>query len=71
MSAVRNNRDAKAIVYIMHLKSYEGMGAADVTCVSGCTCGPFKLDGTWTTPASLQRMLKMQVGGCRSGSWQV
>ncbi|KAI7845940.1 hypothetical protein COHA_000486 [Chlorella ohadii] len=29
-----------AIVWIMYLTSWEGMGTANVTCVSGCTCEP-------------------------------
>ena len=30
---------------ITHLSSYEGMGIARATCVSGCSCAPIELDG--------------------------
>ena len=30
---------------IGHLRSYERMGQAQVSCVSGCTCSPMRFDG--------------------------
>ncbi len=38
---------------LTHLKSYEGMGVADVTCASGCTCKPGRLDAQWSRRASI------------------
>ena len=33
------------VVRLAHLKSYERMGAGDVTCVQGCKCEPSRFDG--------------------------
>ena len=30
---------------LVHLKSYEHMGKAELTCLSGCTCEPYVLNG--------------------------
>ncbi|KAL4423775.1 hypothetical protein ABPG75_001076 [Micractinium tetrahymenae] len=50
-----------ATVYLIHLKSFEGMGTAAIECVAGCSCSRRTLDGTWDTPASLQQMRKFTV----------
>lgn len=48
-------------VSLSYLKSYRGMGTADVACVSGCTCEPQLLDATWETEVSLQQILQFWV----------
>jgi len=48
-------------VSLSYLKSYRGMGTADVECVSGCQCEPQLLDGTWETEVSLQQILQFWV----------
>lgn len=64
----RPNSDAKdgeggrATIYLTHLKSYEGMGTAEVKCVRGCQCKKAVLDGTWDTEASLMQNLRFKVG---------
>ncbi|KAI7839286.1 hypothetical protein COHA_006984 [Chlorella ohadii] len=41
------------LIWLSHLRSYQGMGTALIECKSGCTCEPTKLDGTWSRRASL------------------
>mgnify|MGYP001810049956 CR=1 FL=1 len=48
-------------VSLSYLKSYKGMGTAELACVSGCTCEPQALDGTWETELSLQQILQFWV----------
>lgn len=49
--------------YIVYLRSYAGgMGTADVSCASGCTCQRTRIDGTWQELASLQEMHRFKVG---------
>lgn len=60
-----SGRGGVASVYLIHLKSFAGMGTAAVECVSGCSCTRRTLDGTWDTPASLQQMRKFTVRGLR------
>lgn len=50
-----------ATAYLVHLKSFEGMGTAAIECASGCTCSRRILDGTWANPASLQQIRKFTV----------
>ncbi|KAL4423959.1 hypothetical protein ABPG75_001260 [Micractinium tetrahymenae] len=45
--------EGPAVVLLTHLKSYEGMGVADVTCASGCTCEPGKINSQWSRRASI------------------
>jgi len=52
-------------VWLSHLRSYEGMGVAQAECVSGCTCEPTKLDGTWERRVSLFTVTRFQVSGGR------
>lgn len=42
-------------------RSYEGMGTANVTCVSGCSCNSTLLDGTWERRASLFTITRFEV----------
>lgn len=58
-----SSRGSDATVYLIHLKSFAGMGTAAIECVSGCSCSKRTLDGTWDTPASLQQMRKFAVRG--------
>ncbi|KAL4447553.1 hypothetical protein ABPG75_004772 [Micractinium tetrahymenae] len=53
--------DDKAQVSLSYLKSYRGMGTAQVACVSGCDCEPQLLDGTWEAEVSLQQILQFWV----------
>lgn len=49
------------LVWLSHLRSYQGMGTARVRCVSGCTCQISKLDGTWQMRHSLFWFHRFQV----------
>jgi hypothetical protein len=46
------NKHYFAHVSLVHLKSYEQMGTAHVTCVSGCSCKPSIADGHWDKKGS-------------------
>lgn len=46
-STTRGVKDPHTVLTINHLKSYEHMGQAEVTCISGCTCQPTILEGHW------------------------
>ena len=69
----------QAEVLLSHLKSYEGMGTAQVKCVSGCRCLTTTLDGTWGQKATLLQIHKFRVRllGCwegdreHSNAWRV
>ncbi|KAI3426970.1 hypothetical protein D9Q98_006914 [Chlorella vulgaris] len=39
-------------VGVLYLRSYQGMGMFELSCVAGCTCEPFKLDGWMEFKAS-------------------
>lgn len=52
---------AAAIVLLTHLKSYEGMGVANVTCAAGCTCEPGRLDTQWSRRASIFSVFEQHV----------
>lgn len=54
-------RAALLQVSLSYLKSYRGMGTAQVACVSGCACEPQLLDGTWENKVSLQQILQFWV----------
>ena len=45
--------DGSVQVMLAHLKSYEKMGMASISCLSGCTCTPTKVNGTASIKASL------------------
>ena len=53
--------DPRAEVSLSYLKSYRGMGVADVACLSGCACEAHVLDGTWAAEVSLQQVLQFSV----------
>ena len=59
---------AAATVYLSHLRSYEGMGTADVRCVAGCACRRSSLDGTWDRPVALQQIHRFSVS-VWGGGW--
>ena len=62
VNATRFKRsDPWASVYLSHLKSYEGMGTAQVACVSGCQCKKTVLDGTWEQQATLMQIHRFPV----------
>lgn len=65
----KKNADAgtRSQVLIGHLASYEGMGQAEVECVSGCECETTVLDGWWERHASLQVMHTVMVRLRRHG----
>ncbi|KAL4419481.1 hypothetical protein ABPG77_008283 [Micractinium sp. CCAP 211/92] len=52
---------SNAVVWLSYLRSYEGMGTANVTCVSGCACNSTLLDGTWERRASLFTITRFEV----------
>lgn len=56
-----NATDQRAQVSLSYLRSYQGMGVADLACVSGCECEPQVLDGTWQQEVSLQQILQIWV----------
>lgn len=58
-------------VHISHLRSYSGMGTADVECVSGCTCQPSILDGTTASRVSVFKTHTFEVGGAEQGGSQL
>ncbi|EFJ52999.1 hypothetical protein VOLCADRAFT_85815 [Volvox carteri f. nagariensis] len=43
-SAVGSPAGEKVHVYVHHLRSYEHMGVAEVSCISGCSCDPTEVD---------------------------
>ena len=51
----------KVAVEIGHLRSYEHMGHARITCEGGCGCEPTILDGTWEHRYSLTDMAELEV----------
>ena len=58
-----------ATVWLSFLRSYEGMGTANVSCSSGCRCAPSFLDGTWSRQVSLQQihLIRVRVSLWRGG----
>lgn len=58
----KDGEGGRATIHLTHLKSYQGMGTADVKCVSGCKCPAEVLDGTWDMQASLMQNLVFKVG---------
>ncbi len=49
---------------LVHLASYKGMGTANVTCVSGCTCPLTQLNATEAGWVSVFRTYRTIVSGC-------
>jgi hypothetical protein len=45
MASSESGKAAEVMVELAHLKSYEGMGVANVTCEGGCQCSPSELNG--------------------------
>lgn len=48
------------------VRSYRGMGVAELRCVSGCECEAQELDGTWAAEVSLQQILQFRVSARRN-----
>ena len=48
-------------VLVSHLKSYTGMGSAQVTCIGGCSCDAVTINATLGFNASLTSFAQMQV----------
>lgn len=43
---------SKVLIGVGILRSYEHMGIAELTCVSGCECEPSLMDGHWDSRTS-------------------
>lgn len=54
-------QDPHTVVTINHLRSYEHMGQAEVTCVSGCKCNSTIIDGHWAQKNSQLSMHRFSV----------
>lgn len=50
------------VVYLVRLRSYEGMGTARVECVSGCSCDPSTVVNSWAVATSVFEAFSFQVG---------
>ncbi len=48
-------------VEVAHLKSYEGMGIAEVTCLSGCMCKPSRMNCSIDNKVSLVSLHEVMV----------
>lgn len=44
--------NSQVLIGIGILKSYEHMGIAEMSCVSGCECEPLLMDGQWESKTS-------------------
>ena len=53
--------DANATVHLGYLRSYEGMGAARVSCLSGCDCEAGEVEGHWMQRSSLTQIYSFEV----------
>lgn len=56
-----SHAEGDTLLWLSHLRSYAGMGAARAECVSGCTCSPATLEGSWEQRVSLFYMTRFQV----------
>lgn len=54
--------EGETLLWLSHLRSYAGMGAARAECRSGCTCSPATLEGAWEQRVSLFYMTRFPVG---------
>ena len=61
-SPERNATGLTTKLQLAHLKSYAGMGTAQVACVSGCTCEPQAFSALHTTRVTIFRLFVFQVG---------
>ena len=69
---------SETVVWLSHLRSYEGMGTARIECVSGCSCVNATLDGTWSQRASVvsftrflvRRGERLRMWGCVRHVWE-
>lgn len=60
-SADEKAQKRRAWAHLGHVRSYEGMGVARVTCVSGCKCPLTFMDCLWSSQVSLTQMLPIFV----------
>ncbi|KAG2425211.1 hypothetical protein HYH02_015038 [Chlamydomonas schloesseri] len=56
-----NTAAVKVQVFFHHLRSYEHMGVAQFSCVSGCQCDPKEVDGHHTEKVSQLYMMFLEV----------
>ncbi|KAI3430747.1 hypothetical protein D9Q98_009159 [Chlorella vulgaris] len=49
------------VVYLVRLRSYEGMGTARVECVSGCSCDPSTVVNSWAVATSVFEAFSFQA----------
>ncbi|EFJ52634.1 hypothetical protein VOLCADRAFT_85814 [Volvox carteri f. nagariensis] len=64
-SAVGSPAGEKVHVYVHHLRSYEHMGVAEVSCVSGCSCDPVEIDAHIKERVSQVYMSRLVVSQSR------
>ncbi|EFJ49699.1 hypothetical protein VOLCADRAFT_89682 [Volvox carteri f. nagariensis] len=59
----RSATDSSALILLQvaYLKSYRGMGTAQVSCTSGCSCEPLIIDAFDRRPVSVTSMADIQV----------
>lgn len=49
-------------VHLLYLRSWSGMGRAQVACAGGCRCNATELDGHWERQATITDLATLQVG---------
>lgn len=59
--------DANATVHLAYLRSYEGMGAARVSCQRGCACAAGEVEGAWVQRSSLTQIHSFEVSAAGAG----
>lgn len=59
---------APLVAFISYLKSYDNMGEAHITCIQGCSCKYTKLQGSWTTQASVSHLKPIELSIFEVGS---
>lgn len=64
-NGIRGSSDL-ARVYLVHLRSYEGMGQARVECMAGCSCEAGQMDNTWDIRTSIFEAHRFEVGRRRA-----
>ena len=48
-------------LFITHVKSWEGMGTAELTCINNCNCAPVTMDSLWTSKSTQTALFPFQV----------
>ncbi|MEW5309675.1 MAG: hypothetical protein WDW38_001544 [Sanguina aurantia] len=59
---------APLVAFISYLKSYDNMGEAHITCILGCSCKYTKLQGSWSTQASVSHLKPVELSNFEVGS---